>query len=145
MPERIEGWHESLSPDHRPAGPTDRAFGFSFAAIFSMFGLWMLWREQPLPAGSLLGLAVAFLLITLVWPGLLAPLNRGWSLIGRLLQAIVSPIVMGVLFYGAVTPIGLALRLLGRDPLRRRIEPQLASYWIERRRDVPQTRMKDQF
>jgi hypothetical protein len=144
MPGPADGWHETLSSERR-GRPSERSFGFSFAGIFSVFGSWLLWQGDPLGGTCLFGLAAGFLIATLARPGLLAPLNSLWSRIGMVLQALVSPLVMAVLFYGVITPIGLLLRLIGHDPLRRRMDPKLQSYWIVRRPTVPQTRMKDQF
>jgi len=80
----------------------------------------------------LLGTAFAFLIATLAAPGLLTPLNRIWSAFGRRLHSIVSPVILAILFYGVITPIGLLSRLFGHDPLRRRIDPAAPSYWIDR-------------
>ena len=145
MTKPSDGWHETLPTDNRRSGPSDRMFGFSFAAIFSGLALWMLWQGEAGIGASSLVVAIALLSVALSRPALLAPLNRLWSRIGALLQAVVSPLVMAILFYGIITPIGVLLRLLGQDPLQRRIEPTLPSYWIARRPAKPQTRMKDQF
>ena len=140
-----DGWYEPLSPETDVPRPSERSFGFTFAGIFSAFGVWLLWSGDALAGAGLLGLAGAFLIPTLARPRLLAPLNRIWSRIGALLQAIVSPLVMAALFYGVLTPIGLLLRMTGHDPLHRRMNPQAQSYWIVRRPSAPQTRMRDQF
>jgi hypothetical protein len=145
MPGPADGWHETLSRETRVSRPSDRTFGFSFAGIFSVFGAWLLWQGDPLSGACLFGLAAVLLIATLARPGLLAPLNRVWSRIGVVLQAVVSPLVMAVLFYGIITPVGLLLRLIGHDPLQRRMDPKLPSYWVVRRPMEPQTRMKDQF
>ena len=92
-----------------------------------------------------LGATAAFLVITLMGPGLLTPLNRAWGAIGRLLHAIVSPVVLAILFYGVITPIGLLSRLFGHDPLRRRIDRAAPSYWIERKPGASKSSMKNQF
>ena len=63
---------------------------------------------------------------------MLGPLNKAWLAFGALLHSIVSPVVMGVLFLGAVLPTGLMLRLFGRDGLRLKREPSRTSYWIDR-------------
>jgi hypothetical protein len=87
-----------------------------------------------------------FLAVAFLWPAALKPLNRLWFKFGLLLHAVVSPLVMGLLFYVAVWPTGLVMRALGRDLLRLKREPDSDSYWIVRRPPgpAPET-MKDQF
>lgn len=129
-------FHEDLTEHVEPRASSDRAFGLVFAAFFLLVGGW------PLVGGGTvrrwaLGLALAFLVVAAVRPALLHRLNLAWALLGRWLGRITNPIVAGVLFYGVFGPIGVALRLLGRDLLRRRREPAARSYWIERRPPGP--------
>ena len=63
---------------------------------------------------------------------MLAPLNRLWMKFGGLLHRFVSPIVLGLLFFVVITPMGLAMRMLGKDPLKLRADTQSKSYWIDR-------------
>jgi hypothetical protein len=63
---------------------------------------------------------------------MLEPLNRVWSRFGLVLHACISPVIMGLIFYTTVTPIGLVRRWLGADPLRLRLDRDAATYWIER-------------
>ena len=70
--------------------------------------------------------------MTLATPTLLAPLNRAWMKLGELLGRIVSPLVLGLIFFAMFTPISWGMRLAGRDALRRRFEPHLKTYWQER-------------
>ncbi len=60
-------------------------------------------------------------------------MNRLWFLFGMALHKVISPLVMGLLFYLTVTPIALIMRAIGKDPLHRQFDPQAKSYWIERR------------
>jgi hypothetical protein len=76
--------------------------------------------------------AAAFLILALLEPAVLRPLNRLWMRLGRVLHAVVNPVVLGVLFYGVFTPMGLAMRLFGADLLRLRRRPDGQSYWIVR-------------
>jgi len=90
--------------------------------------------------------AAAFALLALAVPRALAPLNRAWTAFGDLLHRIVSPVALGILYYGVVTPTGLLMRLAGKDPLRLRFDPAARSYWIERRPPGPPPEsLKDQF
>jgi hypothetical protein len=80
------------------------------------------------------------------WPAPLRPLNRLWFRIGLLLHRIVTPVVMGLVFFCSVVPIGLLMRALGKDLLRLRREADAQSYWIEREPPGPaRGTMKKQF
>jgi predicted membrane metal-binding protein len=115
---------------------SDRGFGLVFAGFFALVALWPLWRGGSARLWALV-VAGAFLTTALSWPALLAPMNRAWTQIGLLLHRIVNPIVMGIIFYGAITPLGLVMRWAGRDPLRLRRDPGASTYWIERRPPGP--------
>lgn len=124
---------------------SERSFGIVFAAVFALVGLF------PLTGGGdprlwALGLAAGFLGAGLTLPQLLGPLNRLWFRFGLLLNRIVSPVVMGILFYLTVTPVGLIMRIRHRDPLRQRFDREAASYWIPvDRARARQTSMRRQF
>ena len=128
--------HERLTSDDEIKGSSDRAFGLVFGAVFTIAGLWPLTAGGPVRIWAL-GLAIAFLLAAALRPKLLAPLNRIWTRIGRFLHCIANFVILTLLFYLVITPMGLALRLLGKDPLRLRFEPGVRSYWIERRPPGP--------
>jgi hypothetical protein len=84
------------------------------------------------PAGWALSIAVGFVLCALVWPIKLAGLNRFWQRLGLLLSAVVSPVVLGLLFYTTLLPLGVLMRFSGKDPLRLRPDRASSSYWISR-------------
>jgi Saxitoxin biosynthesis operon protein SxtJ len=135
-----------LSAGHaQPKMGSERNFGLVFAAVFALMGLAPLVhaggvRLWPLPV------AVAFLAVTAVRPGALAPLNRLWFRIGILLGKVMTPVMMGVLFFVVVTPVGLLMRLCGKDPLRLKREPAAKSYWLERSGlGLTAESLKDQF
>jgi hypothetical protein len=91
-------------------------------------------------------LSVLLLAAALVRPEMLNPLNRLWLRFGLLLHRVVNPIVMALVFFGAVWPTGLVMRWMGRDLLRLQREPDAASYWIVRQPPGPSPEtMKDQF
>jgi hypothetical protein len=110
---------------------SDRSVGLVFAAVFTLIGAWPLLRWEA-PRWSLLAIAAGFALVAVFAPRLLRPLNRVWFRIGLLLHRIVSPLVMGAVFFLCVTPIALIMRLRGKDLLALRREPARASYWILR-------------
>ncbi len=111
--------------------PTDRRFGLTFAAIFAVIGTWFTWRANQVGV-PLLGVALAFAVIALVAARLLHPLNVAWMRLGILLNKVVSPVVLGAIFFLVFTPVSLLFRIIGRDALKRTYEPGLTSYWIER-------------
>ncbi len=111
--------------------PSDRSFGLLFTVVGSLVGAWMLWRGNRF-ANVAFGIAALFLVAALAYPRVLRPLNIAWMHLGLLLNKIVSPIVMGVIYFGLFTPIATVMRLRGRDVLQRRFDPALQSYWIDR-------------
>lgn len=125
---------------------SDRSFGLVFAVVFALFGLFPLWRLEA-PRWWCLAIAVAFAAVAFVYPSVLGPLNRGWLAFGKLLHRIVSPIVMGAVYFVAVTPTGMFMRLRGHDLLSLRRRPDLSTYWVERDAEVlpPSETMKKQF
>ena len=137
--------HERLTPDEPAAGGSDRGFGFVMAGAFTVAGLFPL-LDGGAPRWWALAVAGAVLAAALVKAELLAPFNKVWIKIGLVMHRIVSPVVLALLFYGVVTPTGLIMRALGKDPLRLRFDRNAESYWI--RRDPPgpdPESMKNQF
>jgi hypothetical protein len=110
---------------------SDRSFGFVFAAVFLIIGLYPLLHATGIRIWAVVISGLFLLLATLV-PQVLAPANRLWTKFGLLLHHIVSPIALGILFFLVVTPTGLLMRLFGKDPLRLRFDPAADSYWIKR-------------
>ena len=124
--------HEyQIHHDNIIEGSSDRSFGLVFAIFFLMIALLPLLHGNGLRLWAL-GLAGCFLVLALAVPKLLAPFNCLWTRFGMLLHRIVSPIALGVLFFGVVAPTGLLMRLLGKDPLHLRIDKTGNSYWIDR-------------
>jgi hypothetical protein len=91
-----------------------------------------------------LALGVVLILAALVLPRSLGPVYRVWIALGNALNWINTRIILGAIFYGLVTPMGVAMRLLGHDPLRRRCEPSVDTYRVVRR-PRPGTHMTRQF
>lgn len=136
---------EDLNRSEPVTLPSERSFGLVMTAFFALLGVGPLLRHHPLRPSALV-VSGAFLLLTLVAPRALRPLNFVWFKLGLLLNAIVSPIVLAVLFYGVFWPMGFAVRFGGRDPLRLRRAPAAKSYWVVRQPPgpPPQT-MRHQF
>ena len=110
---------------------SERNFGFVFAAVSAIIALAPLFRGHP-PRVSFLILALAFAAVAIFAPGLLRWPNRLWFRFGMLLGAIVAPIVMTLVYVLTFLPMGLGLRLMGKDLLSLRTDPKASSYWINR-------------
>ena len=137
--------HEVFSRDETVVAGSDRSFGLVMAAAFAVVGSLNAWhsgRVWPWTGG----LAALFLVAGLIRPSLLHPLNLVWLRFGLLLHRVVNPIVMALVFYGTVLPTGLVMRMLGKDLLRLKRQPDADSYWIMRQPPGPSPEtMKDQF
>ena len=133
--------HEAYVPEEVEGG-SDRAFGLTVGGILAAIGLYRLLLGAS-GAGSvtitLTAIGAALIGAALVAPAVLAPLNG-------LLFKIVNPVVMLLIFAVSVVPVGLWLRLRGRDPLRLKRDPNASSYWIERQPPGPEpATMRQQF
>jgi hypothetical protein len=137
--------HEDFSRgDHVKAG-SDRGFGIVFAGFFALVSALSWWRGHNAWHWTL-PLAALFLVIAYTYPKVLAPLNILWMKFGLLLHKIVTPVVLGLLFFVTITPIGLLARACGKDFLRLRLDRGAKSYWIERTPPGPPPQsMKNQF
>ena len=120
----------------------EKSFGVVFALIFSLVGLYPLVNGGPVRTWALVA-ALAFLLLAFLRPALLAVPNRLWFKISSLMAAVMAPIVMALVYFLAIVPVGVVLRWLGKDPLLQKWDEQKESYWVER--DHPVGTMKDQF
>jgi hypothetical protein len=120
---------QRLADESKPG--SDRNFGLIMAGATGILGALPLLRGAA-PHWWLLAVAVVFSALALVVPRALYPLNRAWFRFGLLLHRVISPIVIGAVFFLCVTPIGLIMRLLGKDVLSLRRRADLPSYWIER-------------
>jgi hypothetical protein len=123
--------HEDLSRQEEVKGSSNRSFGLVFTVVFLLIALFPLLHGQALRIWAL-GAGGVLLLLTLFLPALLTHPNRLWLRFGLLLNAVVSPVAMGALFFLVITPIGLAMRWFGHDPLRLKFETAASSYWIKR-------------
>jgi hypothetical protein len=137
--------HEFGARAETTESSSDRSFGFVFAGFFALLAAYDAWHASG-RWPFYLAIAGVFLLIALVRPQVLAPLNRLWTRLGLLLGRIVSPLMLGFIFYVVMTPIGLVMRLLRKDTLRLRGESGAGSYWIVREPPGPPGEtMRDQF
>jgi hypothetical protein len=124
---------------------SERSFGTVFALFFLVVAAFFFFKKGEIVYWSLI-LSAAFGLIAWFYPKLLKPLNFLWFKLGMLLGAIIAPLVMVVVFFLVITPIGLVMRALGKDPLRLKKDTQHNSYWADRSPDNNQySSMKNQF
>jgi hypothetical protein len=131
-------FHEDLSrTDDNNKQSSDRYFGLTFFVVLMILALWPLLGQKPLRPVAL-GVAIAFLVVAIVVPKWLAPLNRLWLKLGAMLQLLVSPIFLSVMFFGVITPVGLLRRLTSKDPLLMKFDRDCTSYWIKREPTGPQ-------
>ncbi len=139
------GHHEDFQRHDVADGGSDRSFGVVFAVVAGSVAMLPLW-DGRVPRWWALGAAAVFLVLAIAAPRALRPLNRLWHRFGLLLARFMNPLVLGLLFYFVITPIGLIMRMAGKDPLRLRRQPKSDSYWIERAPPgpAPET-MKNQF
>ena len=123
---------------------TLRQFGLMVGGVFLLIGLWpFVWRQETVRIwavvpGSLLAIA------GLMMPGLLKRVYQGWMWVGHVMGWVNTRIILGVLFYGVVTPMGLVMKLTGRDPMRREFEPDAQTYRVIRQ-PRPASHMKNMF
>lgn len=122
---------EDLNREQLVEGSSDRAFGLVFAVVFLVIAGWPMIHGEAVRWWSV-GISAGFALVAFIKPALLAALNRLWMKLGILMGKIVSPIALGILFYLVITPIGLLIRVSGKDPLRLKYDPEADSYWIPR-------------
>ena len=121
---------------------SNRSFGFLFFVVFIAISLWPLKSQEDLRLWALI-LSLIFLVLGILNSRFLTPLNKLWYKFGIFLGSIVSPVVMGIVFFMVVTPIGLIMRFLGKDLLRVNKNKIASTYWINREKQ--KTTMKKQF
>ena len=124
--------------------PSNRKFGFFFTFAFAAAAAYFFHAESITWAYVFVTAALIFLLITLIKSDVLLPLNKLWMRFGLLLGMIVSPIVLGIIFFGLFTPIAMLMRLSGRDELRLRFSHKV-SHWITRSEPIKSESFKNQF
>ncbi len=120
---------------------SNRSFGVVFFIVFLLIGLYPILKGNDLRIWSLI-ISFIFLSLGLINSRILTPLNRLWFKFGLLLGKFISPIIMGIIFFIVVTPIGIIMRLFKKDLLNLKFNKK-ETYWIDKK--GPKSKMKNQF
>ena len=120
---------------------SNRSFGILFSIVFAIIAFWPIFSGDPLRLWSI-PISIIFLVLGLLNSKLLNPLNIVWVKFGELLGKIIAPLVMAIIYFIIVTPIGLFMRLIGKDLLNLKFS-KANTYWIKREKKVGS--MKKQF
>jgi large-conductance mechanosensitive channel len=120
----------------------EKSFGIVFSIVFLAIALYPLINSLEINLWAIVVSAI-FLLLAFMTPKILALPNKLWFRFGILLGSIIAPIVMALVYFFTVLPIGLIMRLLGKDLLKQKLDKNTKSYWIER--NEPMSSMKNQF
>tara|TARA_B100000795_G_scaffold211899_1_gene165544 strand:- start:36 stop:434 length:399 start_codon:yes stop_codon:yes gene_type:complete len=124
--------------------PPNRKFGFFFTFVFVVAAAYCYHSANMTWVYAFTVASLLFLVITLVREELLLPLNKLWMRFGLLLGMIVSPIILGIIFFGLFTPVAMLMRLSGRDELRLKFNKK-SSHWISRSEPIKSDSFKNQF
>ena len=124
--------------------PSNRKFGFFFTICFLVGSIYCFYSEIKTGFIVFSSLSLFVLLITIIKADLLFPLNKFWMYLGISIGTIVSPVVLGLVFFGIFSPIGMFMRFLGRDELNLKSTIK-SSYWIERKPSTRSDSFEDQF
>jgi hypothetical protein len=128
-----KSFHETLTRDDEEI-PSERSFARVMGIAFYVLAAIAWWHRQSFAWVEvvLAGIGTAFLLIGYTKPLWLRPLNKAWAKLGHVLFKITNPIIMALLYTITIIPMGLLLRLFGKDPLKRTFDAQAPSYWVTR-------------
>ena len=124
--------------------PSNQKFGVFFTFVFAVTATYFYYTWNITWAYAFIAISLSFLIITLVKSDVLLPLNKLWMRFGFFLGIIVSPIVLGLIFFGMFTPISMLMRLSGRDELKLKFTRK-SSHWISRAEPIKSETFKNQF
>ena len=120
---------------------SNKSFGIVFFIVFLIISIYPMLGGDSLRVWSL-AISIIFLILGLLNSKILSPLNKLWFKFGIFLGKIISPIIMGIIFFFVVTPIGYLMRLFKKDVLSLKFNDN-KSYWVEK--NGPKSKMKNQF
>ena len=119
----------------------NKSFGILFFIVFLLIAVWPVLESGSIRIWSLI-ISIIFLVLGIINSKILTPLKKGWLRFGELLGKVIAPIVMGFIYFIIITPIGILIRLLGKDLLNIKFNKD-KSYWIKRAKNI--NTMKRQF
>ena len=119
----------------------NRSFGILFFIVFLLIAIWPVINSEPIRIWSII-ISILFLILGITNSKILTPLKRGWIKLGEILGKVVAPIIMGFIYFIIITPIGILMRLFGKDLLNIKFNKN-KSYWIKREKNI--NTMKRQF
>ena len=144
--ERASAPHETLRREEAIVGPSDRSFGLTFALVFALLAALAAWRDWRVGPVWFSAACLAFGLAGFLRPSVLAPLNQAWLRFGLVLHRIMTPLILGIMYFLIFTPMGVLMRAFGKDFLRLKRDPKAISYWISREPPGPPPEsIKNQF
>ena len=110
---------------------SNRNFGLVFFIVFLIISFWPLTNTESIRVWSII-ISLIFLILGLLNSKLLTPLNKIWFKFGMILGGMVAPIIMGIIFFSVVTPIGIIMKIIGKDLLNKKYNKKKKTYWIKR-------------
>lgn len=140
--------HTEHQEHHEIESSSDRSFGLTIGGILLLIEAYRLWSSGALDTLGivLLVIALPLLVFGLVYPKVLAPLNKAWTKLGLIMFKVVNPIIMFAVYVLTIVPIGLIMKMVGKDPLHVKLDKSAKSYWVERNPSGPSPdSMKNQF
>ena len=137
--------HEDLSRQSAEEKSSERGLGVTFAVVFSIIGFARLYQGHAWWTVCL-SVAAVFLFLAYFWVAPLRPLNKLWHRFGLLLFRAVNPVVMGIIFFSTIFPIGVLMRICGKDQLKLKFDREAQTYWQKRTpSEAVSQNMKNQF
>jgi len=128
---KIMATHENFNEFQRVKLGSNKNFCLTFSSVFLIIGLYPFLRQDPLRLWPLIASGI-FLILAFTKPQIIAPLNRIWAMIGLALGKIVTPVVMGCLYFSVFLFTGIILRILNKTPLNINFDSSLKTYWRKR-------------
>lgn len=125
--------------------PSNRKFGYFFSIVFFIAAAYFYLTDRFNAVYLFILLSSIFFAITVIKPNILFPLNKLWMLLGLLLGLIFGPIVLGIIFFGLITPIGIIFRIFGRDELRLQPSKRISHWVLTKTEPVRPNSFKNQF
>ena len=125
----------NLESHHSVESSNEKSFGIVFTIFFAILSLYPVIYKNDINL-VLLIISMIFFTITILKSDLLYYPNKIWFEIGTLLGKIVSPLVMGIIFFSTVTPTGIAMRLLKKDLLKKKFETKKKTYWVNKSKNI---------